>query len=133
MGCKWSYGQRKNSERYTVRQFVAAAFRFFRERINAKKTNGRRATRLFNDDASRGNYALLFPLAHATGARAGVLLRFRGGRGGRPFAYDLQHSVSVLRAVIMNSLAEMRDEGARRQWNHGVWVVFAPGAHPPRA
>src|SRR5229473_6605145 len=58
-------------------------------------------------------------------------LRF-GRRGSRrALTNDFQNGVSVLRTVIVNLLAKVRDEGACGQRNGAVRIKFVPCAHPP--
>ena len=56
------------------------------------------------------------------------LFLFGGGRSGGAFADDLQHSVIIFGAVIMDLLAEMRDKAACRYQHRGLGIEFDPSA-----
>jgi hypothetical protein len=59
------------------------------------------------------------------------LLLFGGGRGGRTFADNLKYSVAILRAVVMDLLAEMRDKAACRDRHCGFGIEFGSCSNPP--
>src|SRR6266853_4878868 len=67
----------------------------------------------------------------APGNTPQLLLHFGGCGGGGAHSQDLDHTVFILGAVIMNAFCIVGDEAADRDGGSAGRVVFGARAHPP--